>query len=172
MAKLKLAFCLFVAALVVASPMPWSAPAVQAMANAPALHRTAPEHEHVLNSHLHGVRPIRPGAIVKKGERHARYWVGRWAYGYWVGLHRGYGAITGNVQTAGRAATGVQVMLISARGRPGKATHITHTNVSGGYNMMRVRAGSYRVRAVIGERAGQSPIHVYSGTIVSVPIKI
>ena len=172
MAKLKLAFCLFVAALVVASPLPWSTPAVEAMANAPVLHRVAPEHDHLLNSHLHGVKPIRPGVLVKKGERRARYWVGRWAYGYWVGLHRGYGAITGNVQSAGKAVTGVKVMLISARGPAVKATHITHTNISGGYIMMRVRAGSYRVRAVMGERAGQSPIHLYSGTIVSVPIKI
>jgi hypothetical protein len=165
MAKFKLMFCLFASVLVLLAPVPWSVPPAQAMVNAPAVQRSVSGH--VLNPHLHGVRPIRPGASVRKAEHHARYWVGRWAYGYWVGLHRGYGAITGNVQTGGKALQGAEVMLLPAR-RRGGAAHVTRTNVSGGFIMMHVRSGAYRVRAVMGERTGQARTRLWAGTIISV----
>jgi hypothetical protein len=172
MAKFRFVLCLIVAMLFATGPLPLNAAPTGAVAKPPPK-AAAPHAAHtmVTNSHLHGVKAIHPGEI-HKVEHHARYWVGRWAYGYWVGLHRGYGAITGNVQSGGRALPGAEVLLVSSRGTPIREKHITHTNISGGYIMMRVRAGSYRVRAVMGERAGHSPVHLYSGTIVSVPVKL
>jgi hypothetical protein len=173
MSKIKFSLCIVMAVMIVVVPLPWHPASARAVPSTPAkppvTHRA--ERGHVLNSHLHGVKPIK-SAEARKGFHHARYWVGRWAYGNWVGLHRGYGAITGNVQSGGRAVGGAEVLLVSTRGRAIREKHLTHTTVGGGYIMRRVRAGSYHVKAVMGERVGHSPIHLYSGTIVAVPIKI
>jgi hypothetical protein len=170
MVRIKRFVSFFAALLVLAAPVPWNVLPARAMTSAPVVRKTT--EEHLLNPHLHGAKPIRPGASVRKGEHHhARYWVGRWAYGSWVGLHRGYGAITGNVQTGGKALPGAEVMLIGS-GRRHVTRHITRTNVSGGFIMMRVRPGTYHVKAIMGERTGQAKTRLWSGTIISVHIFI
>jgi hypothetical protein len=162
MSKIKFSLCIVMAVMIVVVPLPWHPASARAVPSTPAkppvTHRA--ERGHVLNSHLHGVKPIK-SAEARKGFHHARYC-----------LHRGYGAITGNVQSGGRAVGGAEVLLVSTRGRAIREKHLTHTTVGGGYIMRRVRAGSYHVKAVMGERVGHSPIHLYSGTIVAVPIKI
>jgi hypothetical protein len=83
----------------------------------------------------------------------------RWDFVSWVGLHRGWGSVRGEVTSGGRGVSGAIVSLRSRHNRTlvlVSHRHITRSGADGTFVMYGVRHGSYHVHASAGRSSKSS----------------
>ena len=170
---------------IVAAPAHVAAPPhAVAPHSVPAPHATTP----VRNPHLHGAnnpkaekeatsvshkQTVTKGASEKEhtathahdfDAHHGRHlFHHRWDFVTWVGLHRGWGAVRGEVTSGGRGVSGAVVSLRSKHNHAAAAVshrHITRTMADGTFVMYGVRHGSYHVHASAGRSSKSSGLVV------------
>jgi hypothetical protein len=169
----------------------WGAESHVAMPRA-TLHSVAAPVTHILNPHLHVTHAAATtttsqptAATVKEHRKHVHeliathshvWWHRSWSYHTFVAHHKGTGTVAGQVRGAnGQPMRMARVVLKTPRGGTFKNVakrHITHTNANGVFVMRGVRAGNYRVVAVMTKKRSHVETAVRTGSMSAVEIRI